>query len=146
MSDEPPVGALLAGFLRQRRACGDDGKTFLLGLRAATPVFAVGAGLRGAADHPRWLRFGRYLLHQRFRCDGFGLLLPAMVDDQPVYALEWRAQARHAVELVLADGGRRPAALDGDLVGDLSLPGEPLPGIMRRELNALYQALEVPLA
>lgn len=146
MSDEPPVAVRLADFLRQRRACGDDGKTFLLGLRAATPVFAVAAGLRGAADHARWLRFARYLLHRRFDCDGFGLLLPAMIDGEQVYALEWRAQGRHAVELVLGDGGRRPAALDGDLVGDLSLRGEPLPGILRRELDALFQALAVPLA
>ena len=147
MNGEPPVAVLLADFLRQRRACGDDGKTFLLGLRAATPVFAVAAGLRGPADHPHLLRFARYLLHRRFHCDGFALMLPAMLDDAPVYAVEWRAQGRHALEWLRADGERRPPtpATGGDtLVGDLSLSGDPLPGIVRRELDALYEALKVP--
>ncbi len=147
MNGEPPLGALLAGFLRRRRACGDDGKTFLIGLAGRRPVFAVAAGLRGPADHPHLLRFARYLLHRRFHCDGFALMLPAERDGEPVYAVEWRAQGRHMLEWLRADGARRtltPATIGDTLVGDLSLPGDPLPGIMRRELDALYEVLKVP--
>jgi hypothetical protein len=135
----------LSDYLRARLRAGDDGKALLVGLRADAPRFAVAAGLRGDRDHPRFLVFGRYLLHGRFRCDGFALMLPAVVGGAAVYVLELSLDGRSTVEIVLADGSRRPADLAAGLVGDLSRRGQALPGVVRRDFDALYQRLAVPL-
>ncbi len=135
----------LIDYLRARLHAGDDGKTLLIGLRADAPRFAVAAGLRGDRDHPRFLVFGRYLLHGRFHCDGFALMLPAMIGGEAVYVLELCLDGRSSVEIVLADGSRRSADLAAGLVGDLSRRGPALPGVVRRDLDALYHRLAVPL-
>ncbi len=78
----------LPAFLRWRQAQGDDGKTFLLGSATEGASFAIAAGLDGAADHPGFVRFARYLIHHRFGCEQFALLLPGIIDGAAVYVAE----------------------------------------------------------
>jgi hypothetical protein len=131
-------------FLRERQRCGDDGKTLLMGWRAQAPEFAVAAGLRGDEDHPGFLAFARYLIHHRFRSDGFALLLPAILDDVPVYVAEWRLGGDSALVTIGPEGELLPNDLHRGLLGDLGDAGPPLPGLMRRELDRLYELLKVP--
>lgn len=139
------VDDLLADYLQQRRAAGDDGRTLLVGLNGGMAVFALAAGLRGSDDHPRFLTFARYLLHARFRCDGFALLLPAMRGGEALYVVERQVAGESAVWLAGSGGDRRPSDIDGRLIGDLGLSEHHLPGVMRREFDRLYEALKRPL-
>lgn len=139
------IEGLLADYLQERRRGGDDGCTFLIGFNGRSPVFALAAGLRGADDHPQFLTFACYLVHQRFRCDGYALLLPAVLDGEEVYVAEWRRGRDMAVSVIGEDGLSRSGAPAGPLIGDLARPQPGLPGIMRRELDRLYEALRRPL-
>jgi hypothetical protein len=139
------IDGLLARYLQERRSGGDDGRTFLIGFSGRSPVFALAAGLSGADDHPRFLTFARYLVHHRFRCDGYALLLPAVLDGEEVYVAEWRRGQETGVSVIGADGQSRSGAPGGPLIGDLARPQPGLPGIMRRELDRLYEALRRPL-
>ncbi len=136
-----------AEFLTARQAAGDDGKTFLLGYAGERSVFAVAAGLRGDEDHPGFLAFGRYLLTHRFDCNEYILLLPADIDGVPLYAME-HCRAGESPAFALIDAtGIRDARFDGrPLIGELLKPVSGLPGVLRRELDARFAALQVPLA
>lgn len=143
----PGPRAALAGFLTARVRGGDDGKTFLVGYADTVPAFAVAAGLRDTTQHEQFARFARYLLHQRFSCDGHVLMLPAEIDGQPVYVVE---QARHgAYRLAMLDADMAwrespPAAGSANgLIGDLAAAESGLPGIMRRSLDQLFEDLQV---
>ena len=133
------------GFLRARVAAGDDGKTFLLGLRGDRCLLALAAGLRGAADHPGFVTFARYLLRQRFDCDGHALLLPADADGQPLYVVELCNAGETAAWLTAAGGARRDYAGGLPLIGDLRQRESGLPGIRRRDMDRLYARLQLPL-
>jgi hypothetical protein len=135
----------LAAYLQARRRAGDEGKTLLLGLLGSSPRFAIAAGLRGERDHPRFLIFARYLLHGRYRCDGYALMLPAMFGDADVYVVELRLAGHASVEIVHADGRRHAADISVGTIGELGVRGPALPGVMRRDLDALYERLARPL-
>lgn len=140
-----PLDDLLSGYLLQRLAAGDRGRTLLLGLDDGVPRFALAAGLRGASDHPRFLVFARYLIHDRFRCDGYALLLPALLDGAEMYVMERRHAGGTQVFTIDGEGRRRASGLAAGLCGDLDVREAHLPGIMRRELDGLYEALKRPL-
>jgi hypothetical protein len=129
----------------QRRRRNDDGKALLIGWRGDLAAFSLAAGLRGVSDHPRFLTFGRYLIHQRFGCDGFALLLPAVLDDSPCYVAEWRCCGDSGLITILADGCQCPSPASAPLIGDLGVREPALPGLLRRELDALYEALKRPV-
>ena len=135
----------LSRFLRQRLAAGDDGKTFLIGWHGDSPQFALAAGLRGASDHPRFLTFARYLVHRRFDCDGWTLMLPVEVDRTPHYVVESHHGGAVQVLRSGVDGALEPAGLGGGLIGDLDWPGDALPGRLRRDLDRLYAMLQLAL-
>ena len=138
----------LPAFLRRRQAQGDDGKTFLLGIATDGVSFALAAGLDGAADHPGFLRFARYLIHHRFAGVQFALLLPASFDGAAVYVAECHYPGGSTVNLLggIPDaGGAGGPALAAGLIGDLTVPESALPGVMRREFDRLYEALQLPL-
>lgn len=135
----------LPAFLRWRQAQGDDGKTFLLGSVAEGTSFALAAGLDGAADHPGFLRFARYLIHRRFACEQFALLLPASIDGAAVYVAECHQPGGSTVNLLGEAPDAGGATLEAGLIGDLTVPEAALPGVVRREFDRLYEALQVPL-
>lgn len=139
------IGERLLDYLQVRWRAGDDGKTLLIGLLGDAPQFAIAAGLRGERDHPRFLIFARYLLHGRHRCDGFALMLPALIEGAAVYVMELCLPGRHSVDIVQADGSRHAAEIGTGAIGDLSHRGPALPGIMRRDLDVLYEKLALPL-
>jgi hypothetical protein len=141
---EAPIDALRE-FLRTRLRAGDGGKSFLLGYRAAQPCFALAAGLRGEPDHSRFLLFARYLLHHRFACDGHALLMPADLAGRAVYAVEHRDAHGTSAGLLDADLVWRPGGLPPGLIGDLARREAALPGRLRRDLDALYEAVRVDL-
>lgn len=145
MSAVAAVDELLADYLRQHLADGDEGKTLLVGLDGVSPVFVVAAGLRGAVDHPRFLVFARHLLHRRFHCDGHALMLPALLDGVELYAVERDCQGDMLVQTVDAGGRRQSSDLGGRLIGDLAVAESGLPGVMRREFDSLYEQLRLPL-
>jgi hypothetical protein len=132
-------------YLLDRICRGDDGKTLLLGLQAGSARFAIAAGLRGEQDHAHFLTFARYLIHQRFACDGYALMLPALVDDEPLYAVQVVLDDVASAWLLDAAGHRRAWRGDRQLSGDLADRGAPLPGIQRRDLDTLYAQLRLPL-
>jgi hypothetical protein len=133
----------LAGFLDRRQRAGDDGKTFLIGYRASVACFAVAAGLRNAQDRQRFVRFARYLLHHRFGCDGHALLMPAERAGRPVYAVEVCTPDAASVRLIDHALAWHESGLDPGLIGELREHDEPLPGLLRRELDRLYEAVRV---
>lgn len=145
MGDLTPLLDRLVGYLHERLRDGDDGKSLLLGFAAEKPLLALAAGLQGEQDHPGFLTFCRYLLHQRFDCDGFVLWLPAAVTGEPVYMMESRIEGRSSVQVVHADGRQRAWPHDDCLIGDLGRRETALPGIQRRELDRLYETLKLPL-
>ena len=132
-------------YLRNRIRHGDDGKTLLLGVRADRPRFAVAAGLRGEQDHPHFVNFARYLLHQRFACDGYALMLPALIDGAAVYAVQLSLGGASSAWLLDTAGNRREWRGDRPLGDDLGDRGLPLPGLRRRDFDALYSQLVLPL-
>ncbi len=132
-------------YLLDRIRRGDDGKTLLLGLQAGRPRFAVAAGLRGEQDHPHFLIFARYLIRQRFACDGYALMLPALVDDEPLYAVQMVLEDTPSAWLLDAAGHRRAWPGDRQLSEDLERRGAPLPGVQRRDLDGLFARLQLPL-
>jgi len=135
----------LLEYLQQRQADGDDGRTLLVGLRGAAPAFALAAGLHGSADHPRFLIFARYLLHRRFACDGFALMLPAELDGTPVYVIEQRCAGSATVAVCYPDGRIAPFEGRSALIGDLALAPGQLPALERRDFDRLYASLVRPL-
>ena len=139
------IAERLLDYLQARLRAGDDGKTLLIGLLGDAPRFAIAAGLRGERDHPRFLIFARYLLHGRQRCDGFALMSPALVGGAAVYVMELCVPGYRSVDIVEADGSRRAVDMGTGTIGDLSQRGPALPGIMRRDLDALYEKLALPL-
>lgn len=145
MTDAAVLHDRLAHFLLERIVAGDDGKALLLGLDAGRPLFAAAAGLRGEHDHPGFVTFARYLLHRRFACDGHALLLPAVVDGEPVYLMETRVDGVRRVQLVRGRGEREAWHSDEPLIGDLGITEPALPGIQRRGLDALFEQLRLPL-
>ncbi|WP_078121520.1 hypothetical protein [Thiosocius teredinicola] len=133
-------------FLAARQAAGDDGKTFLLGFEGERCAFAVAAGLRGDEDHPGFLAFGRYLLTHRFDCNEYTLLLPADIDGVPLYAMEHCRIGEPPSFALIDAAGIRDTRFDGrPLIGELLKPVSGLPGLLRRELDARFAALQVPL-
>ena len=135
----------LDDYLLDRIRRGDDGKTLLLGLQAGGASFALAAGLRGEQDHPHFVTFARYLIHQRFACDGYALMLPAVVDDEPLYAIQMVLDNAFSAWLLDVAGNRRAWQGEQQLSDDLERRGAPLPGIQRRDLDALYARLQLPL-
>ncbi|MDJ0740865.1 MAG: hypothetical protein QNJ91_14210 [Gammaproteobacteria bacterium] len=133
------------GFLHARIVAGDDGKTFLLGLRRARCGLALAAGLRGAADHRDFVTFARYLLRQRFDCDGHALMLPIAVDGEPRYVVELCVDGGLTAWSVTPGGARRDYSGDLPLIGDLRQRESGLPGIRRRDMDRLYTRLQLPL-
>jgi hypothetical protein len=129
------------------------GKTLLVGWRGDSALFAIAAGLGGAADRDNFAVLARYLL-RRDGADGYWLLLSADLDAQEHLAAETVAGKRRrltaaplqrdaagscvalgpAVEL----GGEAP-------LGDLLDGGDSLPGLMRRELDRLARRLAVTM-
>lgn len=140
----PPLDELV-DYLQARLADGSDGKALLLGFAGPQALLALSAGLRGEQDHPGFLTFCRYLLHQRFDCDGHALMLPAAVSGEPVYMLETHLAGAAAVHVVHADGRRVPWPHDDRLIGDLTSRESALPGIQRREMDRLYETLRLAL-
>lgn len=134
----------LAGWLQQRLAAGDDGKTLLVGFRAADAAFALAAGLAGPKDHAGFSAFARYLLHRRFACDGHALLLPAALAGESVYLLNAQLAAHAVQALYAADGSVCDWRSDDWPIDRLDLPGDALPGIQRREMDRLFDTLQVP--
>ena len=145
MDDAAPLPDRLVRYLQDRRRAGEDGKAVLLGLAGEQPRLALAAGLQGEQDHPGFLSFSRYLLHQRFDCDRFVLWLPAAVSGTPVYMMETNLAGEPPVQLLDSDGRRRPWPHDDCLIGDLARRESALPGIQRREMDRLYEALKLPL-
>ena len=145
MNEQTPPLHRLVDYLQARLADGNDGKTLLLGFAGPQTQLALAAGLQGEQDHPGFLTFCRYLLHQRFDCDGHALMLPAAVSGEPVYMLETYLAGEAAVHLVHADGRCEPWPHDDRLIGDLTRRESGLPGIQRREMDRLYDVLKLPL-
>lgn len=145
MNEQAPSLDQLVDYLQARLRDGNDGKALLLGFIGPQALFALAAGLQGEQDHPGFLTFCRYLLQQRFDCDGFALMLPAAVSGEPVYMLEADLAGVAGVHLVHADGRREPWSYDDCLIGDLKRRESALPGIQRREMDRLYEALKQPL-
>lgn len=135
----------LDDYLLDRIGRGDDGKTLLLGLHKGRVQFALAAGLRGEQDHPRFVTFARYLLHQRFICRGYALMLPALADGESLYAVQLVLDGRSSAWLIDIAGHRRPWRGGQPLGADLARRGEPLAGIQRRDLDVLYAQLQLPL-
>ena len=133
-------------FLRERLREGDDGKTFLLGFDTTKVLFALAAGLKGEADHPAFLAFARYLVHRRFQCSSYALLLPAAIEDRPVYMLERHSDDLAEIGIIDAKGFSPKSGFESGLIGDLAQAGPALPGIKRRDFDRLYESLQVPLS
>ena len=74
-----------------------------------------------------------------------GLWLPAAVSGTPVYMMETNLAGEPPVQLLDSDGRRRPWPHDDCLIGDLARRESALPGIQRREMDRLYEALKLPL-
>ncbi|MCB1801557.1 MAG: hypothetical protein KDI82_07720 [Gammaproteobacteria bacterium] len=144
MTPVAELAACLGGWLQQRLAAGDDGKTLLVGFRGAEATFALAAGLGGTKDHPGFSAFARYLLHRRFHCDGHALLLPAALAGEGVYLLNGQVAGQATQALFAADGTVRDWRSDDWPIDRLEVPGDALPGIQRREMERLFEHLRVP--
>jgi hypothetical protein len=135
----------LAQFLDGRLAQGDHGKTFLVGGSRGAWVFALAAGLRDDSDRTRFLEFARYLVHQRFACGGCALLWPADLGGDPVYVAELASPEEAVARVIDRHGETRPHPGGQLLVEDILALYTPLPGIRRREMDRLFEALQVPV-
>jgi hypothetical protein len=135
----------LAQFLSERLREGDDSKTFLAGRKCGAWMFAIAVGVRGDEDLPRFLEFARYLVHHRFDCDLHALLWPASIAGKVVYAAELAAPGQSLARIIDQRGVTQPHP-GGELMIDAITPQHaPLPGIKRRDLDRLFDVLQVPL-
>ena len=140
-----PLKQLLSTYVAWRQGEGDDGKTFLLGTRDAVPVFCVAAGLGGDDARRHFVRLGRYLLQNRFRCDEFSVIWPADLADRALYVIDI-ARGGQRLRWLLEDNrvfDQQPEA--GGLLDDLLEPAGPLPALLRRDLDSLFEAFRLPL-
>ena len=139
-----PLGLHVARYLNWRLGEGDAGKTFLLGMRDVAPAFCVAAGLGDEAARKHFVTLGRYLLHDRFNCPEFSVAWPAQLDDNPVYVIDALAGGKPK-RCLLGDptDGLEPEV--GGLLDALQQPSGRLPGILRRDLDSLFEAFRLPL-
>lgn len=121
--------------------------TILVGFADNTPEFALAAGLRNANDDERFTVLGRYLLNQRFKLNAYWLILPAQIDNTAVQVIDinHRIKTRKHWQVL---GNNDITAIDTSnqlttLFPDLLVPGKNLPGIMRRELDQLFDTCEI---
>lgn len=129
------------------------GKTVLVGWRAQSPLFALAAGLVADTDREQYALLARYLL-RRDKADGYWLLLSAdLAKQEHLVAEQVLANQRQVTAAPLQRNSRRRCISLGDrvalgaeaILGDLLDGGEPLPAVMRRELDRLVSSLAVPM-
>jgi hypothetical protein len=124
---------------------GEGGKTLLVGFRDASPEAAWAAGLRGEQDHPHFITFARYALQGLHACNGYWLMLPAQLHATRGYRCRLKTRAR-GIGLEAwqeRSGWSFRQSEEPDLLEDLLLPGPKLPGVLRRDLDALADRLKI---
>lgn len=126
-------------------SAGEGGKTLLAGFSDTKAIGAWAAGLRGSIDHPHFVVFARYLLQQGEDCAAYWLMLPG--DSVGHYQVEmrtrddcWLGDARYDDAVWQFEASRRNLPME-----NLLLPGQRLPGLMRRELDAMAEQLSTVL-
>ena len=136
----------LSSYVAWRQAEGDDGKTFLLGLRDDTPVFCVAVGLGDDAGRRHLVTLGRYLLHNRFACRDFVVIWPADLGDSAVYVIDV-AQGGQLWRWLLGDDTISDQGPEvGGLLDAMRQPTGSQPAILRRDLDGLFEVFCLPLA
>jgi hypothetical protein len=128
------------------------GDTLVVGFRAGLSVVAFAAGLPtdGHKAHLRML--ARYLFARR-GVDAYLVVTQASLHRCDLVTVEcaqtggrrlYAAPLCHtAVNEVGSLGSPQPLAGQEPLLGDLLAPGQPLPGVIRRELDRAYDILRV---
>lgn len=147
MTQEPEaLNRTLSAYVVKRRDEGDEGKTFLLGVRDATPVFCVAAGLRDDDARRHFLTLGRYLLQGRFRCRDFAIAWPAVTGAGAAYVIDV-AQGDQRLRWLLGDDDAHDEGPEaGGFLDAMGQPAGTLPAVLRRDLDGLFEAFRLPLA
>lgn len=139
------LGRLVSTHVAWRLGEGDSGKTFLFGMCHAEPVFCVAAGIGDDEGRGHFVTLGRYLIHDRFRCRDFAVVWPADLGDRPIHVID-TAEGEHRMRWLLGDDNafdEGPEA--GGLLDALARPPGPLPAILRRDLDGLFEAFRLPV-
>lgn len=139
------LGERISDYVVWRQHEGDGGKTFLLGLRGTDPLFCVAAGLGDDTAQRHFVTLGRYLLQVRFRCADFAVVWPAQLDDRAVSVIDF-TDGEHRRRCLL-DGRltTHDQPEDGGLLDVLQTVIGPLPAVLRRDLDSLFETFRLPL-
>lgn len=131
-------------WLQARVERGHGGKVLLAGFRGGSAVAAWAAGLRGPDDHANFTTFARHVLQQD-ACDGYWLMLPGQLQGTRGYRcrLHTRSDGRGLEAWQDSDGWGWRAITEPELLDDLLQSANRLPGILRRELDALAAELGI---
>lgn len=134
-----------ASWLQQAVTAGEGGKVLLVGFRDGMPQAAWAAGLRGPQDHGDFVVFARFALQGLLDCNGYWLMLPEQVDGARGYRcrLKHRGSGVGLEAWQDAQGWSVRTLEEPALLQDLLVPGASLPGIMRRDLTALADRIEI---
>ncbi len=139
-----------ARWLKAQLERRQGGKVLLAGFSGDQPQAAWSAGLKGEQDHPNFITFARFVLQKLHPCNGYWLMLPTVFDQEQClgYRLDLRSRLGQWRGDVLMPEDQEWQLREGEesLLEDLLVPGAALPGIMRRDLQALAERLEVDMA
>lgn len=137
---------MLETALRWLRDCVDNGhggKVLLVGFRAGLSEAAWAAGL-SEQDYANFTLFGRFVL-QKQACDGYWLMLPGEVHGTRGYRclLANVTPKRGLLAWQQATGWDCAYAEAESEIPDLLAPNPSLPGLQRRQMNALAEQLSI---
>ena len=137
-------------WLSRQVAGGRGGYVLLAGFDAQGPRVAWAAGLRGEHDYPNFVTFARFVLHRLHACRAYWLMIPDESGGRLGYRMElrspqacWCGRARLLGKELGEDRWELAAGAAHPLMDDLSIPGQNLPGIMRRDLEQLSERLQI---
>ncbi|RMG34034.1 MAG: hypothetical protein D6720_10240 [Gammaproteobacteria bacterium] len=136
-------------WLRTQLDNRQGGNVLLAGFAGNEPLAAWAAGLRGEQDHSNFITFARFVLQKLHQCNGYWLMLPTVFDQEQCLGYRLDLRSRHGRwrgdVLMPEDQEWQLRAGKEPLLEDLLVPGPALPGIMRRDLQALAERLEVDI-